>query len=120
MQTKQFIEEFNHSIATKLINGLRSLFGGLKTENDTLAANCAADISRVKGLAEWIDSIASLTHSERAPMLHRAAGAFIGEFSANDLANTLSCMASDAGLFLAIHDALRKSNRQVIQFALAA
>ena len=53
-------------------------------------------------------------------MLHRAAGTFSGEFSANDLANTLSCIASDAGLFLAVHDALRKSNRQVMHFALAA
>jgi len=120
MQTKQLINEINGSIAAKLINGLRSLFGGIKTQNDTLAANCAADISRVSGLAEWIDSIASLPHNERAPMLHRAAGTFSGEFSANDLANTLSCIASDAGLFLAVHDALRKSNRQVMHFALAA
>ena len=120
MQSTQFSNKDTSSITSRIMSGLRLLLGGLTTQSDSLAANCAGDISRVSGLADWIDSIASLTHGERTPMLRRAAATFSGEFSANDLANTLSCMASDAGLFLAVHDALRKSNRQVMHFALAA
>lgn len=120
MQTTHHSTDTNSGLAAKLIRGIRSIFGGSENGNDTLAANCAADIRRVSGLSHWVESLASLDQPERASMLLRAAGTFGSEFSAADLANTLSCMATDAGLFLAVSDALKKTTPRATQFAQAA
>lgn len=120
MQTTQRSTDTNSGIAAKLIRGIRSIFGGCENGNDTLAANCAADIRRVSGLSRWVESLASLDQQERTSMLLRAAGTFGGEFSATDLANTLSCMATDSGLFLAVNEALQKTTPRTMQFAEAA
>ena len=120
MQTTHHTHGNALNFTAKLINGLRSLFGGRNDESETLVANCTNDIRRVSGLAQWVESVAAFDESERRKMLLRAAGTFSGEFCATELANTLSCMATDAGLFLAVSEALKNSARETGEFAQAA
>ena len=108
------------NFTARIISGIRSLFGGHDGGRDSLVATCANDILRVRGLAQWIESIAALKHRDRTEMLLRASGTARNHLTTTDLSNTLSCMATDAGLFLAVTDAIKKSNRQPVQFAQAA
>ena len=120
MQTTHNTHDNAANFTARIISGIRSLFGGDKGRSDSLVATCANDIMLVTGLAQWIESIATLTHRERTEMLLRASGTFSSELMATDLSNTLSCMATDAGLFLAVTDALKRSGHRNMQFAQAA
>ena len=120
MQTTHHTHDNAVNFTAKLINGLRSLFGRRNNGSETLVANCANDIRRVSGLARWVESIAALDELGRRKMLLREAGTFSGEFSATGLAGMLSCIATDAGLFLAVSETLKNSTRETAQFAQAA
>lgn len=120
MQTTQHTQDNAVKFTARIISGIRTLFGVHEGGCDSLVATCASDILRVKGLEQWIESTAALTHRERTEMLLRASATFRSELMAADISNTLSCMATDAGLFLAVTDALKKSNHRNVQFAQAA
>lgn len=120
MQTTHYTHDNAANFTARIISGIRSLFGGHERMNDSLVATCANDIQRVGGLARWIGTIAALNHRERSEMLLRASATLRCELTATDLSNTLSCMATDAGLFLAVADALKKSSHRSVQFPQAA
>ena len=96
----------------RIISRIRSLVCGHEGRWDSLVATCASDILHVRGLEQWIESIATLTHRERTEKLLRASG----KLKAADISSTLSCMAKGAGLFLAIQE----SKLRTVQFAQVA
>jgi hypothetical protein len=120
MQTTQHTSGHAIGFTARLILNIRGLFGAPTDGDNTLAASCAADIQRATGLASWVESLGQLDQRERRGMLLRAAGTFSGEFAATDLANALSCMATDAGLFLAVTDALKSVKPRPASIARAA